>query len=134
MCEWKSHRARPHFQSNDDASIKRLSSQVLDTTDEKRRIDLLNSLNGVGIPMGSAILMLTDPQHYGVIDVRVWSLLYAYGEVKSNPSGRNLSPNNWLTYLGVIRKFASEFKVKPRDIDRTLFLHGRSESRHGPHY
>src|SRR5574341_1197906 len=134
MCEWKSPRARRHFRLNTEVDVKRVSTQVFQSQDERRRIDLLNSLVGVGIPMASAILTLTDPKRYGVIDVRTWTLLYEYGEVHQNSSGRSLSPKNWLDYLRIIRNFAQDFNVTPRDIDRTLFLYGRPTSAHGTHY
>ena len=84
--------------------------------------------------MASALLSLTDPERYGVIDFRVWTVLYEYGAVDRNPSGLNLSANNWLQYLELIRGYAKEFKVTPRDIDRTLFLHNRTDAGVGQHY
>jgi len=71
--------------------------------------------------MASAILMLTNPKKYGVIDIRVWQLLYAIGTVKTNPKGLNFSFQEWYRYLKIIQYFAKKYKVKARDIERTLF-------------
>lgn len=37
--------------------------------------------------MASSILMLTNPNRYGVIDIRVWQLLFKMGSVTRNPEG-----------------------------------------------
>lgn len=65
--------------------------------------------------------MLADPKRYGVIDIRVWQLLYKVGTVNTNPRGINFSFNEWYRYLMIIRYFAKIFKVHARDIERTFF-------------
>lgn len=65
--------------------------------------------------------MLLNPKRYGVIDIRVWELLYKLGTMKSNPNGKNFKFNEWYRYLVIIRHFAKKFDVKARDIERTLF-------------
>ncbi len=90
---------------------------------EKRKIDLLIKLKGVQIPTASAILTLIDPNNYGVIDIRVWQVLYLYGSVKTNPDGVGFNFSNWYNYLVKLRYYAKKFKVKARNIERTLFLY-----------
>ena len=121
MCEWKSSRPRRHFIVNSEAEIRMVSREVFAIEYEKRRIELLTSLKGVRIPTASAILMLTNPKSYGVIDIRVWQLLYFYGAVTSKPSGMNFSFSNWFHYLQKLRYWAKEFNVSARLIERTLF-------------
>lgn len=122
MALWKSHRPMPHYLKNSDETIIQVSKEVLSTNSEKLRIELLTTrLSGVRIPVASAILTLIDPQNYGVIDTRVWQLLYLYGCVQNNPKGRNFKIEDWLRYLDLIRHYANKFKVRGRDIERTLF-------------
>jgi len=121
MCNWKSARPRRFYESNSAQSIQSVSEKVFATDYEKRRIELLTSLSGVSIPVASAILMLTDPEKYGVIDIRVWQLLYQYKEVSVKPTGRNFSFQNWYNYLMKLRYFANQFNVGARKIERTLF-------------
>jgi hypothetical protein len=121
MCRWKSARPLRHYTSNSEERIRLVSKKVFATQFEKRRIELLTSLRGVSVPVASAILMLTDPKNYGVIDIRVWQLLYLYGSVKTKPTGKNFSVANWYTYLMKIRYFARRFKSTARQIERTLF-------------
>ena len=71
--------------------------------------------------MASAILTAVDPKRYGVIDIRVWQLLYKMKTVSKKPSGVGFQFNNWYQYLMIIRYFAKKYNVTARDIDRTLF-------------
>lgn len=121
MCNWKSSRPRRFYEKNNLQSIRSVSKKVFATNYEKRKIELLTNLSGVNIPAASAILMLSDPQNYGVIDTRVWQLLYLYKEVSVKPTGRNFSFQNWYNYLMKLRYFAKEFNVGARKIERSLF-------------
>ncbi len=123
MGMWKTPRPKRSYQNNSEGNTKQVSKGVFSTNYEKRRIDLLTSLNGVSIPVASAILTLTDPKKYGVIDIRVWQILYEYGSVKIKPTGTNFNFKNWYSYLMKLRYYAKKFKVKPRDVERTLFCY-----------
>jgi hypothetical protein len=72
--------------------------------------------------MASAILTLLDPRRYGVIDIRVWQLLYKLGVVAQKPSGTGFNFNNWYRFLMIVRYFARKLRVNARDIERTLFV------------
>jgi len=123
MGMWKSPRPKQRYLKNSEEEIISISKKVLATKFEKRRIELLTSLNGVSIPTASAILTLIDPKSYGVIDIRVWQVLYLYGSVKDRPDGTNFDFNNWYNYLMKLRYYAKKFKVSVRDIERTIFFH-----------
>ncbi|RPI04926.1 MAG: hypothetical protein EHM64_08360 [Ignavibacteriae bacterium] len=123
MCRWKSPRPLRHYKSNSEDQIRIISKNVLSTKFEIRRISLLTSLKGVSIPVASAILTLTDPARYGVIDIRVWQLLHHYGSVKTNPKGRKFSASEWYTYLMKIRYYAKKLSATTRQVERTLFTH-----------
>jgi hypothetical protein len=76
--------------------------------------------------MASSVLMLANPNRYGVIDIRVWQLLHAMGTVKTNADGIGFDFKQWYQFLMIIRSFAKKYRVSPRDIERTLFnVHGR---------
>lgn len=79
------------------------------------------SLHGVSVPMASSILMLRNPARYGVIDIRVWQLLYRMGAVKTNADGVGFHFKEWCRFLMIIRYFAKKYKVGARDVERTLF-------------
>ncbi|MGB3480317.1 MAG: hypothetical protein WBB67_14305 [bacterium] len=133
MGMWKSPRPKPRYMSNSEKDIINISKKMLSTKFEKRKIELLTKLNGVDIPVASAILMLLNPERYGVIDIRVWKTLYLYGSVKVKKSGANFNFRNWYSYLMRIRYYAKLFKVKARDIERTIFFY-HSEIQEGKLY
>jgi hypothetical protein len=127
MGTWKSPRPKKWYEANSEKDIKKISKNVFSTDFERRRVELLTKLKGVSIPTASAILMLTNPQIYGVIDIRVWQVLHTYGSVKVNPTGTNFSFNNWYNYLMKIRYFAESFNATVRDIERTIFYYHREK-------
>jgi len=120
---WKSPRPKQRYLNNSEKEIIETSKKVLSTKFEKRKVNLLTKLKGVSVPTASAILTLIDPKNYGVIDIRVWQILYLYNSVKVKPKGTNINFNNWYNYLMKLRYYAKKFKVSARNIERTLFLY-----------
>ncbi len=84
-------------------------------------MELLTALDGVNVPMASAILTLIEPTRYGVIDIRVWQLLFAIDSVRKNSQGRGLNFDHWHHYLRKLRSYAKELRVPARAVERTLF-------------
>ncbi len=123
ICRWKSARAVPLCRSNHPATIRKLTREALTTRSERRKMEALTKLRGVGLPMASAILTLVKPKNYGVIDIRVWQLLYAIEAVHSKPKGVGLTFKEWYQYLCKLRYHAKELGVPVRAIERTIFLH-----------
>lgn len=126
MCMWKSPRPKNQYLKNSEKDIILISEKVFSTKFEKGKIELLTSLNGISIPTASAILTLTDPKNYGVIDIRVWQIFYLYGSVKVKPKGTNFDFKNWYNYLMKLKYYAKKFNVSPRDIERTLFFYHKN--------
>jgi hypothetical protein len=121
MCRWKSARAMPHYARNSAIRIRRVSRLTLATRSERRRIELLTSLRGVSVPIASAILTLIDPRRYGVLDIRVWQLLFALEAVGWKPGGRAFTARDWLCYLTQLRDQARRLGVSVRAVEYTLF-------------
>jgi hypothetical protein len=122
ICYWKSPRAIRHIRSNSAEEIRAATRIALRTRSERRRLDALTRLTGVSVPMASAVLTLLDPNRYGVIDIRVWQLLHRIGAVTKNAGATGFTFKNWYQFLMIIRHFAQKFRVKARDVERTLFL------------
>jgi hypothetical protein len=121
MCHWKSPRARLLWEQNSTARVRAVSRAVLATRDEQRRMELLTSLRGVGVPMASAILTLVDPKRYGVLDIRAWQLLFAIRSVAANRRGQGFTVAQWLQFLTALRHHARRLGVSARTIEYTLF-------------
>ena len=122
VCYWKSPRAIHYINANTPAFIKKITAEALGSRNEAHIISTLIQLKGVSIPMASALLTLVNPKRYGVMDIRVWQLLYQLKEVHTNPGASGFSINEWLQLLQILRNYAKKFKVSARDVERTLFL------------
>ena len=116
VCYWKSPRAIRLIRENSPYLVRKRTGEAFATRSERKRLDLLTSLKGVSVPMASSVLMLHDPKRYGVIDTRVWQLLYAMGTVKINPRGAGFHFNEWDQYIGIIRYFAHKLKWRPETL------------------
>lgn len=125
ICRWKSPRAIRHIEANHPATIRSLTRKALSTRSEQKRIEYLTQLRGVSLPMASAILSLIDPKRYGVIDIRVWQLLFAINSVRKNPKGIGFTFKNWYHYFCKLRYHAKELGVSVRAVERTLFYYHR---------
>src|SRR5215813_992417 len=121
VCRWKP-RAIRLIRHNSVARVRGATRRALATRSERLRLEALWMLDGVSVPMASAILTLLDPHRYGVIDIRIWQLLYALGEVTKKSSGVGFNFDNWYQFLMKLRYFAKRLCVGARDIERSLFF------------
>lgn len=125
ICYWKSPRGIRRCERNSATRVEQTTQKVFSTASEEKRIELLTSLEGVSIPTASAILTLTDPVNYGVIDIRVWQLLHHLRSVTANPKGQNFTFQHWYQYLKILRHHARQLKVPTRLVELTLFEYHR---------
>jgi hypothetical protein len=123
ICYWKSPRSIRRCERNPARCVEEVSRNVFSTRSEERKIELLTGLDGVSIPTASAILTLTNPKNYGVIDIRVWKLLHDLGSVKSNPRGQGFTFQHWYHYLQTLRYHAKLLGVSVRLVELTLFTY-----------
>lgn len=121
VCRWKSSRAIQHIRANNHHRVRAATAAAMATSSERRRLEALLQLEGVSVPMASAVLMLLYPRRYGVIDIRVWQLLFAVGAVSEKPKGTGFSVENWLQFLSIVRRLSSRLRVSARAVERTLF-------------
>jgi hypothetical protein len=123
ICRWKSPRAIRLCESNSHHRIRRQSAAALASRSERLRFEALTDLRGVGAPIASAILTLTNPRRYGVLDIRVWQLLHKLGSVTTKPGGRGFTFDDWHDYLVTLRGHAKTLRVSVRAVEYSLFLH-----------
>lgn len=122
ICRWKSPRAIVLVSSNSPSFIKQITQKIFKSRNEKNKVELLTQLRGVSIPMASSVLMLTNPKRYGVIDIRVWEVLYKLGTVTTNPKGVNFKINEWYRLQMILRYFSKKHEVSVRAIEYSIFL------------
>ena len=131
---WKSPRQKHNYIKNSSGTIKDVTKESFKTIDEREKVIILTRLKGVSVPTASAILTLTDPENYGVIDIRVWQALYKYGLVKNRSSGVGLSPDDWTEYLDIIRSLAKKYGTSSRAVEQVIFLHHKNNLQTGTLY
>jgi len=102
ICSWKSPRSIRHCERNSAETVKSVICRGLASGSERKRLDLLTSLHGVSVPTASAILALTNPRRYGVLDIRVWQLLFRLGSVNQNRRGQGFRLHYWAEYLKIL--------------------------------
>ena len=123
ICRWKSPRAIRHYMKNSPDRIRRHSAVAFSSLSERARYEALTALDGVGTPVASAILTLSNPRRYGVIDIRVWQLLFDLGSVRTKPRGVGFTFSDWYQYLVELRYHAKQLGVSVRAVEYSLFLY-----------
>ena len=81
ICLWKSRRPKKFYEQNSEKEIIKITNQTFQETSEIIKIELLTKLKGVSIPTASAILSVTDPKNYPIIDIRCVETLQDLNEL-----------------------------------------------------
>ncbi|MDD4880999.1 MAG: hypothetical protein PHX10_05425 [Gallionellaceae bacterium] len=77
---------------------------------------ILGSLPGVGIGLATAILALTEPDIYGIIDFRVWKIVFGTDK-------QTFSDRDYIRYLHELRSFANETGWPVQKVDFMLWTY-----------
>ncbi len=78
------------------------------------KVQVLLSIPWIGIGISSAIMALHEPQLYGTIDSRSWSVLFQKDK-------KTFSGNDYLKYLKAIRNIADQVECDVQEIDHILW-------------
>lgn len=114
---------------NEEQIIRRITQIALNIHakdsryEDELRVNILCVLKGINIPTASAILALTDPRKYAIIDRRNWRYL--------NPDSKktNFTINDYLNYLDVIREKAEQLDLDAQIIDMAIWQDEFSRSK-----
>jgi len=102
--------------------FKKLKNKEEDPSTIKQVLDcFIKELDGVGIPVASAILMAYNPEKFTPIDWRVWNALFLLCEL-DRPYPKNLKKDDYIEYLRTCRKLARKLNVDLRTLDRALWI------------
>lgn len=103
---------------NGDAEIADALDLAMAARTERAAIAVLTGLSGVEIPVASAVLTVTDPDRYTILDFRaLWSLHIE--RVGYYTAGY------YLAYLAACRSIASDAGVGLRTLDKALWQYSR---------
>ncbi|MEU7754296.1 hypothetical protein [Micromonospora sp. NPDC049171] len=117
---WKSPRSTGYIDRNGDSDIEDLTRIAL-AAPERLRHRLLCLLDGVGVPIASALLTACEPSVFTVIDYRAIDTLRAHGELSQRPS--------YTSYLQVCSELAKRLDTDLRTLDRALWQWSKEQDK-----
>ena len=86
---------------------------------DKEKLQILDGLYGVGVPVASTILHFIYPSRFPIMDVRVTEALVNFGylDVKAR------SPKNYFVYQKTLLSIVQNTGCSMREIDKALFAY-----------
>lgn len=123
ICLWKSRRPKKYYDENSEIEIITQTKLAFLESNDKTKIELLKKLRGVSIPTASAILSVTDPKNYPIIDIRCIESLKDLKLI----SWENINTKNWIEYIEIVRNLAQKHNKTAREIEKGLFAYNRTK-------
>ncbi|MDE0246105.1 MAG: hypothetical protein OXM59_12275 [Gammaproteobacteria bacterium] len=105
---------RVYLERNDPEIVRFCTSIALADRSDFERMAVLLPLQGVRYQTASSFLHFAYPEHYPIIDVRVWRTLTS--ETKTD-----FTIEQWLEYVAFCRKTSKNYEVSLRVLDRALW-------------
>ncbi|MBO6515222.1 MAG: hypothetical protein JJ975_01550 [Bacteroidia bacterium] len=121
ICLWKSRRPKKLYIANAALEIKNCTRAAFSEKDELLKLNHLTKLSGVSVPTASAILSVTNPQDYPIIDERCIQSLNKLGCI----TWETITPNRWLDYISIVRTIAKAYGKTAREVEMGLFAYNR---------
>jgi hypothetical protein len=122
VCRWKTPRSAPLVAQNSCESVEASTRAALsETGDERKRVEALLSLRGVGWPTASVLLHLALPERYPILDKRA---LHALG-VDNAPSRYTFE--YWEPYVTEYARLIKLAGVDGRTFDQALWQWSREQ-------
>lgn len=121
ICLWKSRRPKKLYNQNSNSDIINKTKLCFIENDELKKIQILTELKGVRIPTASALLSVTNPFDYPIIDERCIQSLNYLDHIKWT----TITENNWLEYLMIVRNIAKTHNKTAREVEKGLFAFNR---------
>jgi len=119
--KWKTkNRGVSRIRRNSDAEIADALKLAMEAKTVRAAVAVLCGLQGVNVPVASAILTVMDQRRYTIIDFRA---LASLGVTAPSPS-----LNFYVRYLDKCRELAKEFNIGLRDLDRALWQADKENS------
>ncbi|MGB7294576.1 MAG: hypothetical protein WBC70_03230 [Candidatus Aminicenantales bacterium] len=100
----------------DDEFIIDLSRLAFKAKDDKKRVKLLCTIDGVGTAVASTILAFYNPENYGVFDIHAWRELFG-----KEPNTLFTDTKSVFRFFDSLREIALEMRLPCRDVEKALF-------------
>lgn len=127
MARWKTRRQWRRYKANTDEEIQMATKWAMVVPTDRLKLAILTTLNGIGVPVASAVLTMIYSDKYCVIDFRTWGALKHLSsapgsEYPKRPKSFEYSTiNSYLSFLDKIRKIAKERGTTPRKIEMAMW-------------
>jgi len=121
LAVWKSPRPKPRYKRNDGDLVCEVTQIAFQASDESLRVHVLMALDGVGMPVASALLHFAFPDRYPILDFRVVRTLRRAGRWQGGEAP-DFTLDEWLKFTKVMRDLARELGVHMRDLDKALWV------------
>jgi hypothetical protein len=127
---WKSNRSISKVRDGlrtANLTTTALMTQVSQCATDQDRMNMLIEINGIGVPVASAILTVCYPDRFTVLDYRAWEALFHFKRVmsKTMPTG---TAGYFNTYLPACRTLAQQLRMRLRELDRAMWGWSKRES------
>ena len=127
IVHWKSPRIVPHFDKNSPEAVKSALDVAVSHTSEAEALAALVILQGVAVPVASAMLTAIYPERYTVLDFRALEALGYFPQ----------DERFYIAYLDFCRNLATVMKpqeslpapTKLRALDRALWQWSKNEAK-----
>ncbi len=88
----------------------------LTTAEAEFRIDVLDSLHGIGPALASVVLTFYDPKNYGVFDIHVWREFYG-----KEPRDLFATGKYYVKLLNELRIIGGKYGLNARTVEKAYF-------------
>ena len=145
IASWKSPRSKKLIHSNLPMEVEEISRAAFQLADSARHrpsipASVLCILRGVHLPTASAVLMVWDPEDFGVLDIRAWSTLAEvlgpapFRALRRKSYQRAFESSDYDLYLAVVRQLSRLTGLTCREVDMALYVYWDRETRGGNLY
>jgi len=104
------------LEGEDDDLITGVSKLAFHIKDDKKRVELLCTIDGIGTALASTILTFFDPANYGVFDIHAWRELF-----KKEPKSLFSDKKNVIRFFERLRQLSRKNELSCREIEKALF-------------
>ena|SRR3989344_8705441 len=130
---WKSNRSKTKVLNGIKSagqSIREITTNIYYEDNKERKVEILTKIDGIGIPVASAILSVCYPNDFIISDYRALSTL---NKLLGKETLVNLSNSvpRYLEYLDLCKKVADEKGLNLRDLDVCLWGYDFYEGKNG---
>ncbi|QCP05004.1 hypothetical protein [Brevibacterium sp. CS2] len=116
--EWKGLAVLNRLELHPKDEVAFITEIAIDSdTPDRFRVDILRTLDGVGVPLASSLLSAVYPDRFAILDARAVSALHATGHLSSENPARI----EYRDYLAVITELADSTGCSPQEIYRALY-------------